>query len=57
MIALKPNPRDATAYLLSLGTEEIAISRNDSTYFTYKVKDIDNFRRFCNSLIHKFNKN
>lgn len=57
LVAIKKEPADKTTYLFSLGTEEIAVSHNDSTYITYKIADIDNFNRFCNSLIHNLNKN
>lgn len=49
--AFKPNMKSTISCILSFGTEEIAISNNDSTYVTFRLKNTDAFKRLCDEIV------
>lgn len=49
-LAFKPNKTGSVSCMFSFGTEEIAISNNDSTYVTYRIKNIQSFKRLYDEI-------
>lgn len=49
--AFKPSKKSTFSCFLSFGTEEIAFSSNDSTYITFRVKNIHRFKLLRDEII------
>ena len=50
-LAFKSNKQSKISCFVSFGTEEIAFSRNDSTYITYKLNNIKEFIRLKEEIL------
>lgn len=51
-LAFKPNKKNNVSCMLSFGTEEIAFSNNDSTYTTYRLNNINSFKRLRDEILY-----